>query len=238
MHNTEIIKKELSFFYENKIIFASELYKEKLFKKNVSEASFYKLLERMYQNNEIAKISKGIYYFPKKTKFGEIPISDNDIISIFVKNNEGMVVGYDLFNKLELTTQISKKYLIYSSNVVNKIKNIRNIEIKNVKIEFSKKNIRVIEMFEVLQNFDKIQDINYRSFYKYVSEFALEYNEKIVNYVISKMGYKKSTIAFLRNILNYFKVKNSLNQYLSDVSKYNHKTMEDIYELTQTQRGF
>ena len=93
-------------------------------------------------------------------------------------------------------------------------------------------------MFEVLQNFDKIQDINYRSFYKYVSEFALEYNEKIVNYVISKMGYKKSTIAFLRNILNYFKVKNSLNQYLSDVSKYNHKTMEDIYELTQSQRGF
>ena len=132
MNYIEIVRNELDKYRKNEIIFASKLYKEKLYSKNVSETSFYKLLERMYKNKEIEKLSKGIYYFPKTTKFGVVPISDEEIISIFIKNNEGMVVGYNLYNKLNLTTQISKKITIYSSNVENEIKNIRNIEVKNV----------------------------------------------------------------------------------------------------------
>ena len=100
MINSAIIRKELSKYRENEIIFASTLYKEKLYKQNVSESSFYKLLERMYKAKQLEKISKGIYYFPKKGKYGFVPISNEEIISFFTNNKEGMVVGYNLYNKL------------------------------------------------------------------------------------------------------------------------------------------
>ena len=231
------IKYELSKYKENEIIFASKLYKEKLYNK-VSEASFYKTLERMTKNKEIEKLSKGIYYFPLKSKYGLVPIKDEEIILIFTKNNEGMEVGYSLYNRLNLTTQVSKKRKVYSCNLENDIKNIRNIEIKNYQIEFNKKYKQTIEMFEVLQNFNKIEDLNYKSFYEYAREYTNVYNEKIVDQVIKTMKYKKSTISFLNNILDYFNVDNNLNKYLSSLSKYNHKTMEEIYEFTQTQERF
>jgi len=238
MNYSEIVRNELNKFHKNEIIFASKLYKEKLYNKNVTETSFYKILERMYKNKEIEKLSKGIYYFPRITKFGVVPISDEEIISIFTKNNEGMIVGYNLYNKLNLTTQISKKIIIYSSNVDNDIKNIRNIEIKNVNIKYSKEYIKIIEMLEVLQNFYKIEDLNYNAFYNYVKKFSNTYNEKFTDIVLENMNYKKSTISFLKNILNYFEVENNLNQYLSSLSNYKHILMEEIYELTRTQERF
>ena len=238
MNYSEIVRNELNNYHKNEIIFASKLYKEKLYNKYVTETSFYKILERMYKNKEIEKLSKGIYYFPRITKFGVVPISDEEIISIFTKNNEGMIVGYNLYNKLNLTTQISKKIIIYSSNVDNDIKNIRNIEIKNVNIKYSKEYIKIIEMLEVLQNFYEIEDLNYNAFYNYAKEFSTTYNEKFTNNVLKNINYKKSTISFLNDILNYFKIENNLNQYLSSLSKYKHILMEEIYELTRTQERF
>lgn len=238
MINSAIIRKELSKYRENEIIFASTLYKEKLYKQNVSESSFYKLLERMYKAKQLEKISKGIYYFPKKGKYGFVPISNEEIISFFTNNKEGMVVGYNLYNKLNLTTQISKNYIVYSSKAKNEIKRIRNVEIRNINMKYSEEYIRIIELLEVLQNFHKIQDINFKIFYKYVKSFANTYDEKKVNIVLEKIKYKKSTISFLSEVLNHFEVENNLDSYLSKLSKYNHMHMEDIYELTQSQERF
>ena len=235
MNYSEIIRNELDKYQKNEIIFASKLYKETIYSKNVSETSFYKLLERMHKNNEIEKLSKGIYYFPKVSKYGVIPISEEEIISKFTKNNEGMVVGYNLYNKLNLTTQISKKCTIYSSKIDNEIKNIRNVEIKQVKTKFSKEYINIIELLEVLQNFYEIQDINYIEFYNYAQKCASEYNDVVTKKVLKEISYKKSTISSLFNILNYFNIENSLKEYLSSLSKYNHIVMEDIYELARTQ---
>ena len=147
-----------------------------------------------------------------------------------------LIVGYKLYNKLKLTTQISKNYKIYSSNVTNTQKKIRNIEIKNIQINFSKEYIRIIEMLEVLQNYYEIQDLNYFEFYNYAKKFSFTYNEKATKIILEKIPYKKSTISFLYNILKYFKIENSLNSYLSTLSKYNHMSMEDVYELARTQK--
>ena len=62
MNNAEFIKSELNKYGQNEIIFASKLYKEVLFNKQVSELSFYKTLERMYKKKEIEKLSYQNYY--------------------------------------------------------------------------------------------------------------------------------------------------------------------------------
>lgn len=230
MNYCNIIKEELNRYSENEMIFASKLYKEKLYKKNVTETSFYKVLERMCLSNELSKLSKGVYYYPKKSKFGITPISDEEIISRYIEKNNGMIIGYHLFNKLNLTTQVSKKITLYSTNVEGETKNIRNIEIKNISLKINDEYKKIIEMLEVLQSFNKIQDLNYNAFYEYARNFSKEYNEDILKKVLIEKKYKKSTISFLRNILNYFEIRNELDKYLSSLSKYNHIDMEEVYE--------
>ena len=95
----------------------------------------------------------------------------------------------------------------------------------------------MIHSLEVLQNYYNIQDINNLSFRKFTKKIADCYDEEIFKKVISAISYKKSTIAFLREILNFYDVKNNLNIYLSSLSEYKYPRMEEIYEITRVSRG-
>ena len=69
------------------------------------------------------------------------------------------------------------------------------------------------------------------------------FKRDLINYiisfrkVISTISYKKSTIAFLQEILNFYGKENNLNMYLSNLSEYKYPKMEELYELAQTFGG-
>lgn len=229
MFKTCEIKNELNKYQVNELIFASKLYKEKFYNK-VNEATYYKCLERMHNQGELFKISKGVYFFPNITKYGVIPPPSEKIINLFTKNNHGMVIGYSLYNYLNLTTQISKKIDVISSLIEQKSKTIGNISVHKVNINYSKENVAIIQLLDVLQNFYSIEDINYNAFIKFVKNNIRFYNDKIFNNVIQCISFKKSTIAFLQNILNFYDIKNNLNNYLSSLSQYNYPDVKKINE--------
>ena len=236
MQNNNIIKNTLSNFKENELIFASILYKTKLYNQ-VSEAAFYKTLERMCKSGELVKIAKGTYHLPKVSKYGIVPPSEKEIICSFTKNGTGTIVGYSLYNALNLTTQVSKSIEIMSSTLENFTKTIRNVVVHQVQIDYTENVKNMIHSLEVLQNYYNIQDINNLSFIKFTKKLADWYDEEIFKKVISAINYKKSTIAFLREILNFYDVKNNLNIYLSSLSEYKYPRMEEIYETTRVSRG-
>ena len=62
----------------HELIIAADLYLE--IKKEVPETAFYKNLERMCKAKLLIHLTKGIYYKPKKSSFGEIPISTEQIV--------------------------------------------------------------------------------------------------------------------------------------------------------------
>ena len=74
-------------------------------------------------------------------------------------------------------------------------------------------------------------------FLEYTKQIAETFNEKAFEQVAGNKHYKKSTIAFLREILNFYNVKNNLNIYLSSLSEYKYPRMEEIYEITRVSRG-
>ena len=232
MQNNNIIKITLSKFKENELIFASKLYKIELHNK-VTEAAFYKTLERMCKSRELVKIAKGTYHFPKVSKYGIVPPSEQEIVSAFTKNGTGTVVGYVLYNSLNLTTQIAKSIEVMSSALESFTKTIRNITVHQVQIDYSKSVANMIHALEVLQNYYTIQDMNYSAFIAFTKELANEYNEETFSKVISTISYKKSTIAFLREILNFYGKENNLNMYLSNLSEYKYPKMEEIYEIAR-----
>lgn len=232
MQSNNIIKNKLLNFKENELIFASKLYKTELYNE-ISETAFYKTLERMCKSGELVKIAKGTYHLPKISKYGIVPPSDNEIIFEFTKNDTGTIVGYSLYNALNLTTQVAKSIEVMSSTIENLTKTIRNIVVHQVQIDYTENVKNMIHSLEVLQNYYNIQDINNLSFTKFTKKLADSYDEEIFKKVISAISYKKSTIAFLREILNFYNVKNNLNIYLSSLSEYKYPKMEEIYETTR-----
>src|SRR6056297_1153600 len=151
-----MIKENIRKYPELKIIDAHKLYKEKF--KSISEQAFYKILSRMLKEGEIKRISKGIYCIPKNGRFGIVISGESNIIEYYLgsKRNQGIVIGYRMYNKYKLTTQVSKGVEIYSNILSQDKKKIQNVVIYKVNIRFDESTVRLIELLEVLQNYNKI----------------------------------------------------------------------------------
>lgn len=212
---------------ENKLLEASALYSQSF--STIPEMTYYKTLERMCKKGILVHLTKGLYYRPKNTQFGTVPISEKDIVDHYIKDNQGIVVGYRLFNQKGLTTQISKRVEVLSSAVPGKKKNIHNIYVMNISISLTPETIPIIETLEILQNYTSIEDINNTALAAYMKDFARHYADEATVYVLKNRKYKKSTIAFLESFLNYFKVENTLNQFLSSLSSYAIPDIEEFY---------
>ena len=56
-----------------------------------------------------------------------------------------------------------------------------------------------------------------------------KFNEKIFDRIYHQMGYKKCTIAFLKEILDTYGIGNTLKKYLNGTSKYRIPQWENSY---------
>ncbi len=214
---------------QNKLIFASKFYKKNL-QHLLSEQNYYKILERMTKKEKLGRISKGIYYVKIKGKYGYIKPSSEDIIHTFTLNNSGMIIGYELYNRLNITTQISKNLIIYSSSDNAKEKVVNNITIKYANLNYTSKIKSIISCLEILEHFNTIQDINLRAFITFMKDFTKKFNDNALRCILREIHYKKSTLAFLKCILDYYKVNNKVDEYYSPLSKFKHPKMEEIIE--------
>ena len=123
-----------------------------------------------------------------------------------------------------------------SSALESLTKTIRNITVHQVQIDYSENIKNMIHSLEVLQNYYTIQDINHSAFIVFTKELADRYNEEVFKEVVSAINYKKSTVAFLQEILNFYGKENNLNMYLSSLSEYKYPRMEELYEAARVSR--
>ena len=127
--------------------------------------------------------------------------------------------------KYAITEADDGKIELYS-NAVNKDSiNIGRIHIRRVSIELSYDKTKILEALEIFQNYSRIKDLNKHHFARYARNFALSYKDDIATYVIDNVKYKKNTIAFMKKVLDMYKIDNTLGQYLSYASKYNIPTV-------------
>lgn len=198
---------------EGYVTAANELY-EKHFSR-MSEAAFFKALERLANEKIIVRAAKGMYM--KRSSD-----DSEDVLNYFFgeDNKNGMFTGGRLYQKYGITDEPYEDISLYSNLIKKNTCNIGNIHVKRADIELSYENTRVIEALEILQNYDKIKGLNKRRFASFARQFALGYSDEAAVCVLKSMKYKKSTIAFMKKILDMYKVPNSLQQFLSYASKY------------------
>ncbi len=221
------IEAVLQGFEPNQLFFASKLYQESL-SESVSEAAYYKALERMVKADALKKAARGVYYIPRKSKFGLMPPSEKDVVEAFTKDETGTVIGYALYNSLKLTTQVSKQTEVLTSSLEQQSKSIGSVLLTQCSLTFNEKNRIIISALDVLRNYSRIQEMAPQNFLSFCQRVAAEYDDTAFASVQEKLHYSKSTIAFLKSILDFYGTSNSLSKYLSKLSVYKYPRMEDL----------
>ena len=218
-----LLLSELEHYGYHQLFIASTVYVEK-FLSLVNETTYYKTLERFVKNKILYRLSKGIYCKIQNGILGIVPISSSKIAAKLIENNAGMYIGYHLYNRLGLTTQISKKIEVLITEPL-KQKNIGIITVETIDIELNPSIVKTIEVLEVLKHVEKIQDLNILQLQRYLMNFALhDYCEASFEQTYQIRKYPKYVINALKQVLDYYQVEHRLNRYLSTLSKY--KNME------------
>lgn len=235
MLKNELYRRIQASYKPQEIIDARHFYELNKFSEVISESAYFKVLERLVEKKELIRIARGVYCIPRKSRFGMIPSGEEHILKYYLgeENNSGVLLGYKLFNKHKLTTQISKKIEILSNNIYTQKKTIDNFEIQKANFEINQANAGMVEAFEILQVYEKIEDLNVRNFLSFFKSFARkQFDDQEAMEIILSGRYKKRTIAMMKSILDYYDIENSLDQFLKKTSKYRFKTIGDLkYEI-------
>ncbi len=197
---------------------ANDIYRKNF--SSIPEATFYKILERLVNESAVSRLATGVYCVPRSTLLGKVNASEKDIIEYFTQNSKGTVVGYRFYNEIGLTTQVSGTVRIYSANIAEKTKTVKNIRIIKAPLCFTEKESTLLKTMDILDNFSSIEDLDIGAFKKYMQSAVKVYDDAVMSAVMNAVKYKKRTIAFFKDILDSYSIPNNLAIYLSSLSKY------------------
>ncbi len=126
------------------------------------QATVNRMLNHMVAAGQIRRISKGRFYKPKITEFGEQKPNTYQIVKdLLEKNGEtiGYLTGYTVFNELGLTTQVPVALQI---GVASEKKALRRdyyrITFIRQQNPITKKNIPLLQLLDCLRFFKNIPD--------------------------------------------------------------------------------
>ena len=75
-----------------------------------------RLARRLEGEGRLRRLSQGLYYAPRKTKFGEVPPSDEALLDAFFDGSPWIVTGPPRWNALGLGgTQLFARSLVYNT---------------------------------------------------------------------------------------------------------------------------
>src|SRR4051812_19614831 len=72
-------------------------------------------LNKLVNEGILQKVYSGIYYYPKKSVFGNVPSNESDLIRAFLKNDLFLILSHNFYKSLGIgTTQLYNKKIIYN----------------------------------------------------------------------------------------------------------------------------
>lgn len=123
-----------------------------------------KALNRLVESGKIAKLSKGKYYKPENTPFGNLLPNQRQVVKDLLENGNkiiGYLTGYSIYNELGLTSQISNIIQIGKNDIRPKFTRERYtiffIKQKNV---ITKENIPLLQILDAIRYIKKIPDVS------------------------------------------------------------------------------
>jgi len=165
-----------------------------------------KALNRMVASGKIAKLSKGKYYKPEKTVFGELQPDQYQVVKDLLEDDGkiiGYLTGYSIYNKLGLTTQVSNTIQIGRKDTRPKFERGRyTISFVKQKNNITKENIPLLQILDAIRYIKKVPDTTTEAATLRLKTIINELSDKdIANTVRLAQKYPPSTRALLGAIL-------------------------------------
>jgi len=195
-----------------------------------------KALNRMAVSGKISKLSKGRFYKPEKTVFGELEPSQYQIVKDILEVNGktvGYLTGYSIYNQLGLTRQISNTIQIGKNEIRPTFKRERyTISFIKQKNTITKENIALLQILDAIRYIKKIPDATIESSCKRFLSILGELKENEIKTLVRlAQKYPPSTRAFLGALLEELKQDSFttvLQKSLNPITKYKLKGVSKV----------
>ena len=193
-----------------------------------------KAIERLINEGVIKRITKGVFYKPKKSVFGELRPTETEIIKPYLYEQGkriAYITGTVLYNNMGVTTQVPKIVKIASRSKRIYIDS-GSIKAKPVKsyIDVTEGNYSLLEILDVLKDFTKIPDMDKESGIRFLKDKLNGLSEKETNMLVKyALKYPPRVRAFLGALLNEItgQENRNLKQSLNPLTTYRFNLNED-----------
>ncbi|MBU0475013.1 MAG: hypothetical protein KKF62_12735 [Bacteroidetes bacterium] len=141
-----------------------------------------KALERLQKKGLIKKVSKGVFYKPEQTVFGELMPDYSELLRPYLFENGNRVAyetGTSLYNRLGLTTQMAFRIKIASRGKRINI-NSGTLKADAVKsyAEVTDRNYEILGLLDAFKDIKRIPDCPVAQAVRRLSAIVKELNEK------------------------------------------------------------
>jgi len=187
-----------------------------------------KALNRMVASGKIAKLSKGKYYKPENSPFGNLQPSQSQVVKDLLEENgkiTGYITGYSIYNQMGLTTQVSNTIQIGKNEVRPSFKRERyTIAFVRQKNTITKNNIPLLQLLDSIRYIKKIPDASIESSCTRFLAIIKNFSAREVNTLVRlALKYPPSTRALLGALLYQLKMPSEAEpvfRSLNPITKY------------------
>ena len=187
-----------------------------------------KALNRMAASGKIAKLSKGKYYKPENTPFGNLQPKQAQIVKDLLEENgkiAGYLTGYSIYHQLGLTTQVSNTIQIGKNQIRPNFKRERyTISFVKQKNTITKENIPLLQILDAIRYIKKIPDASLDVSCKRFLAIIKNLSEKeTISLVRLALKYPPATRALLGALLEQLQqlhLTEPLIKTLNPITKY------------------
>jgi Family of unknown function (DUF6088) len=187
-----------------------------------------KSLNRMVASGKISKLSKGKYYKPENTPFGNLLPNQAQVVKDLLEDNgkiSGYLTGYSIFNQLGLTTQVSNTIQIGKNQIRPNFKRERyTIAFVKQKNTITKENIPLLQLLDAIRYIKKIPDASIETSCKRFLAIIKKFTDNEIKTLVRlALKYPPSTRALLGAFLEELqqvRTTEALFKSLNPITKY------------------
>jgi len=182
----------------------------------------------MVASGKIAKLSKGKYYKPENTPFGNLQPNQAQVVKDLLEENgkiTGYLTGYSIYNQLGLTTQVSNTIQIGKNQVRPNFKRERyTIAFVKQKNTITKENIPLLQILDAIRYIKKIPDASIESsckrFLVIIKNLSYKETSTLVRLALKYPPATKALLGSLLEQLQKSSLTEPLFKSLNPITKY------------------
>jgi hypothetical protein len=193
-----------------------------------------KHLNRMVVSGKIEKLSKGKYYKPQSTVFGNLLPEQNQIVKDLLEKNGklfGYITGYSYYNAMGFTTQVSNVIQIAKNETRPSLQRGRfKVAFIKQKNTITKQNVPLLRLLDAIRFIKEIPDATIDNscsrLLKLLTDFTQEEQEQIKKLALKYPPATRALLGALFQQIDSNQNTEMLQKSLNPITTYNLSVSE------------